>query len=166
MEPWTRLDRASDAEARALLTQCCGATRWVDRMLARRPFGSRDRLLEIARDEWFALSTADWCEAFTHHPRIGDRDNLRRRFAATAHLSEQEQRGVSSASEDILTALADGNRDYEARFGYIFIVCASGLTAEDMLRRLQLRLSHSPAQEIHIAAAEQAKITERRLLGL
>jgi 2-oxo-4-hydroxy-4-carboxy-5-ureidoimidazoline decarboxylase len=166
MEPWTRLDRASAEDARSLLTRCCGSTRWVDRMAARRPFASRDHLLEAAREEWFALAPDDWREAFTHHPKIGDRDALRRRFAATAHLSEQEQRGVSGASEDELTALAEGNRAYEGRFGYIFIVCATGLTAAEMLRMLQERMHHAPDEEIHVAAAEQAKITELRLLGL
>jgi 2-oxo-4-hydroxy-4-carboxy-5-ureidoimidazoline decarboxylase len=166
MESWTRLDRASPQEARTLLSSCCGATRWIDRMMLRRPFVSRDRLLTAAREEWFALSEADWRDAFTHHPKIGDRDSLRRRFAATAHLSENEQRGVSTASEDVLAALAEGNRAYETRFGYIFIVCATGRTAEEMLRLLDQRLNNTPQEEIRIAAAEQSKITELRLLGL
>jgi 2-oxo-4-hydroxy-4-carboxy-5-ureidoimidazoline decarboxylase len=123
-------------------------------------------MLSAARQEWFSLSAVDWREAFGHHPKIGERDALGRRFAATAQLSEREQRGVAGASDDVLTALADDNRAYEAKFGYIFIVCATGRTADEMLAMLQQRLGNDPAHEIHIAAAEQARITELRLLGL
>jgi len=166
MEPWQKLDAASEEDAARLLTACCGATRWVERMLARRPFGSLERLLEAARDEWFALSGSDWREAFTHHPQIGDREALRRRFPATAHLSEREQAGVGGASDEVLDALAEGNRAYEARFGFIFIVCATGKRADEMLALLRERLHNEPGEELRIAAGEQAKITELRLRSL
>jgi 2-oxo-4-hydroxy-4-carboxy-5-ureidoimidazoline decarboxylase len=166
MGAWLRLDLAAADEARRLLARCCGAAAWVERMMARRPFGSQDALLAAARDEWFALGRADWLEAFGHHPKIGDRESLRRRFAATAHLSEGEQSGVQGAAEDVLAALADGNRDYEARFGFIFIVCATGKSAAEMLRLLRARLPNPPDVELRIAAGEQAKITELRLLNL
>jgi 2-oxo-4-hydroxy-4-carboxy-5-ureidoimidazoline decarboxylase len=166
MEPWHRLDAATPGAARDLLRACCGASRWVDRMVARRPFDNDAALLAAAREEWFALSEADWREAFSHHPKIGGRDALARRFAATHHLSEREQQGVSAASEDVLASLARGNRTYEDRFGYIFIVCATGRSAGEMLSLLQSRLDNDPAEEIRIAAREQAKITEIRLLGL
>ena len=135
-------------------------------MVARRPFGSHDALMTSARDEWFGLQRSDWLEAFGHHPKIGDRDSLRQRFARTAHLSEREQAGVDGASGDVLEALAAGNREYERRFGYIFIVCASGKSADGMLQLLRERLPNSPEVEILIAAAEQAKITELRLMAL
>jgi 2-oxo-4-hydroxy-4-carboxy-5-ureidoimidazoline decarboxylase len=163
MEPWQRIDSAPAGEARALLRTCCGSTRWAERMLARRPFGSREALHAAARDEWFALSHDDWREAFHHHPRIGDRAVLAARFAGTRHLSEREQSGVSRASDDVLDALADGNRAYEERFGYIFIVCASGRSADEMLAILRSRLPNDPAVEIQIAAEEQAAITALRL---
>ena len=166
MEPWRRLDEATPEEARALLTTCCGAGRWVDRMLSRRPFGGLDALLMAARREWLDLPADDWREAFTHHPKIGDREALRRRFCATRDLSSREQAGVDSASDEVLAALAEGNRAYEDRFGYIFIVCATGRSASEMLNLLRQRLANSPDQEIAIAAAEQAKITELRLLAL
>lgn len=166
MEPWLRLDRAADGEARALLQQCCGAARWVERMMARRPFSSNDALLAAAREEWFGLDRADWLEAFAHHPKIGDRESLRQRFATTAHLSEHEQSGVSGASGDVLAALADGNRDYEQKFGYIFIVFATGKSADEMHALLRERLRNLPDTELKIAAAEQAKITRQRLLNL
>ena len=166
MESWQRLDLAAPVEARGLLRSCCGASAWVERMMARRPFGSRDALMATARDEWFGLQRSDWLEAFGHHPKIGDRDSLRQRFARTAHLSEREQAGVDGASEDVLEALAAGNREYERRFGYIFIVCASGKSADGMLRLLRQRLPNPPDVEIRIAADEQARITELRLKKL
>jgi 2-oxo-4-hydroxy-4-carboxy-5-ureidoimidazoline decarboxylase len=166
MEPWQRLDRASEADARRLLATCCGSTRWIDRMVARRPFGSRDALSHAARDVWFALDPADWREAFSHHPRIGDRAALAARFAATRALSQQEQSGVAEAPDAVLDALAEGNEAYERRFGYIFIVCATGKRAEEMLALLRSRIDNDPAREIEIAAGEQAKITDLRLAGL
>jgi OHCU decarboxylase len=149
--------------ARDLLTRACASTRWVDRMLALRPFGTIDALLGAARGEWFALTPADWLQAFGGHPRIGDRESLARRFPGTHHLSAREKAGVAGASEDVLTALAEGNAAYEEKFGYIFIVCASGLDAETMLAALRERLGNDPWTELRIAAEEQAKITALRL---
>ena len=163
MEPWRRLDLAATDEAREMLFACCGSTRWVTLMLARRPFGSMDRLLADANDVWNALSEDDWKEAFSHHPRIGERNLAHAKFAATRALSEQEQAGVSGASEDVLAALAEVNRAYEDKFGYVFLICATGRTAVEMLSAARERLAHDPATEIRIAAAEQAKITALRL---
>jgi 2-oxo-4-hydroxy-4-carboxy-5-ureidoimidazoline decarboxylase len=160
------LDHAADDDARALLGRCCGSTRWIERMLARRPFETVDALRAAAREEWFALTPVDWREAFAHHPRIGDVESLRRRFAATRDLSEKEQGGVKGAPDEVLRALAEGNAAYEARFGYIFIVCATGRGAAEILAILRDRLDHDPADEIRVAAEEQARITELRLLGL
>ena len=135
-------------------------------MLARRPFRTPEALLGAARDVWFSLDRSDWLEAFSHHPKIGDRAALRARFAATRDLSEQEQGGVEGASEATLNALAKANSEYEETFGYIFIVCASGKTAGEMLEMLEGRLKNAPEAEIRIAGEEQAKITELRLLNL
>lgn len=163
MEPWRRLDLAEAEDARRLLLTCCGSPRWADRMVARRPFGSRDGLLDAARDEWFALEPIDWLQAFTHHPRIGDRIALRTRFPGTSYLSEAEQAGVSRAPDEVLDRLAEGNHAYEAKFGFIFIVCATGKSAEEMLALLRARLGNDADSEIRIAAGEQAKITALRL---
>jgi len=163
MESWEWLDRARAEDAAAWLHACCGATRWVDRMLARRPFGSHDAVLQAAREEWFALSPLDWKEAFSHHPKLGDRHALRTGFAATRTLALAEQAGVASAPGDVLDALADGNRRYEQKFGYVFIACASGQQAEALLAALHVRLENDPATELLLAAEEQAKITALRL---
>jgi 2-oxo-4-hydroxy-4-carboxy-5-ureidoimidazoline decarboxylase len=163
MDTWQAIDHGSSEQAGRLLARACGASRWVARMLQRRPFGSRERLLSAALEEWNALDEDDWREAFAHHPKIGDRTALAARFPATHDLSAGEQAGVAGASEDVLDALAAANRLYESRFGYIFIVCATGLSAGEMLDRLRTRLENSAEDEIKIAAVEQAKITALRL---
>ena len=121
--------------------------------------------LEQAGDEWWSLGPDDWQEAFRHHPRIGDRASLAARFPETHALSAREQSGIAGAAEDVLDALAERNRTYEDRFGYTFIVCATGKTADEMLARLRARLRHAPEAEIRVAAEEQARITALRLGG-
>jgi 2-oxo-4-hydroxy-4-carboxy-5-ureidoimidazoline decarboxylase len=157
------VDAATPEVAREILSRACGSTRWVDRMMARRPFGRDAKLLSVARVEWFGLTELDWLEAFSHHPRIGDRASLAARFPATHDLSSTEQAGVGGAGADVLTALADANERYLERFGFMFIVCATGKTAEEMLEMLRSRLKNERAVELRIAAEEQAKITALRL---
>jgi 2-oxo-4-hydroxy-4-carboxy-5-ureidoimidazoline decarboxylase len=166
MEPWQRVDSAPPAEARRLLSSCCGSTRWVDGMMARRPFGGLDPMLSAAADVWRGLSVEDWKEAFAHHPRIGEQNLHQGRYARTAHLSTREQAGAAGASDDVRRQLAGANRRYEARFGYLFIVCATGLGAGEMLARLRSRLGNDPAAEIQVAAEEQARITALRLRAI
>ena len=166
MEPSERLDSASPEEARQLLTTCCGSSAWVERMLRRRPFGSAGALLTAAREAWGDLTCTDWLEAFSHHPKIGDRTSVAQRFAATAHLSAREQSGAADASAQVLDDLAAANRTYEEKFGYIFIVCATGKSAGEMLALLRARLLDDPATEIRVAAEEQRQITELRLQRL
>ena len=163
MDALRRLNERAATEAREELLRCCGSSRWAEAMTARRPFPDEAALHAAAEDVWWILGEADWREAFAHHPKIGDQDALRARFASTRTWAAGEQSGVASASEDVLTALAEGNQAYEDRFGYIFIVCATGKTAPEMLAWLRERLPHSPPDEIRIAAGEQAKITRLRL---
>jgi len=163
MEQWQAIDGADPEGARRLLRACCGSERWVERMMHSRPFASRETALAAARDVWLSLDETDWREAFSRHPKIGDRDALQRRFPESHHLSAREQAGVDGAHEDVLGELASRNREYEARFGYIFIVCATGKSAGEMLVLLRERLTHSPADEIRVAAGEQSKITALRL---
>ena len=157
------INAASPDAARAIVLRACGATRWVDRMMQRRPFGNDARLLSAARIEWFGLSESDWLEAFSQHPPIGDRASLEARFPKTHDLSAKEQAGVAGAREDVLTALAEGNDAYLDKFGFIFIVCATGKSAEEMLALLKSRLGNERAAELRFAAEEQAKITALRL---
>lgn len=134
-------------------------------MLARRPFGSNVALLGAARLVWNALDQDDWLEAFAHHPQIGERDPAAAP-ADTREMSQSEQAGVADATPDVRKALDEGNREYALRFGYIFIVCAAGRSAESMLGDLRRRLQNDPATEIQIAAEEQANITALRLQAL
>ena len=157
------LDAATDDVARAMLTRACGSSRWVDRMMARRPFGRDAKMLTAARVEWFALSEPDWLEAFSHHPQIGDRAALEARFPQTHDLSSKEQASVASAHEDVLAALAQANNDYFDKFGFTFIVCATGKSAAEMLALLLARLQNDRATELRIAVEEQARITALRL---
>jgi len=166
MEQWQAIDAAQPEDARRLLRACCGSERWVERMMHRRPFASRETVLSAARNVWLALDEKDWKEAFSQHPKIGDRDALRNRFPESHHLSGREQAGVDGAHGDVLRELASLNQEYEARFGYIFIVCATGKSADEMLALLRERLTNSPADEIRLAAGEQAKITALRLTSL
>ncbi len=120
-------------------------------------------LLEDAEEQWWQCSESDWKEAFSHHPKIGDLASLTKKFASTAKWATGEQGGVNMATKETLGALAEGNRLYEAKFGYIFIVCATGKSADEMLVILQSRLQNSPETEIQVAADEQQKITRLRL---
>lgn len=166
-EPHELLNAMTSAEAHAALLRCCGAERWVLGMLARRPFASARELMYVADDVWAGLGPDDYLAAFAHHPEIGaSLDSLRARFQSTASWSSAEQSGVGAASEATLVALRDGNRAYKQRFGYIFIVCATGKSASEMLALLEARLGNTPDAELGIAAAEQSKITKLRLSKL
>lgn len=159
-----RLNDLPEGEARAALARCCGAARWVDAMLEARPFASASALHAKADAVWAALEAADFLEAFSHHPEIGaDSGELRRQFAATAELSQSEQAGAAGAGADTLALLRELNRVYRERFGYSFIVCATGKSAQQMLSILQQRLQNTPQRELGVAAAEQAQITHLRL---
>ncbi len=145
------------------LSRCCGAREWVNGMLEKFPFSSHEDLYRSADEVWECCSQDAWLEAFTHHPKIGDIKSLEKKFASTATWSEGEQKGVNTATQATLQALAQGNTDYENKFGYIFIVCATGKSAQEMLALLQARLPNDPKDEIHIAMKEQQKITKIRL---
>src|SRR5262249_15304589 len=122
------------------LFKCCGSSAWVDRMLAFFPADDLVELLEDAEEQWFKCNEEDWKEAFSHHPKIGDVESLKKKFASTAQWASGEQSGVNAASQQVIEALAAGNQEYEEKFGYIFIVCATGKSAAEMLSLLQLRL--------------------------
>lgn len=159
-----RLNALPEPDAHQALERCCGAQRWVGGMLASRPFASVAELYERAEAIWQALEARDYLEAFAHHPEIGaDLDELRRRFATTAALSQAEQAGAAQASQQTLLALRRQNQAYRERFGFSFIVCATGKSALEMLDLLERRLPHARERELEIAAAEQAKITRLRL---
>lgn len=158
------LNSQTENDLREALTRCCGATNWVDGVLAQRPYTSPADLHAKAKMVYRGLEAADYLEAFSHHPKIGgDLAKLREKFASTADWSGSEQAAVNHASEEVLQRLASGNDAYYEKFGYIFIVCATGKSAQEMLDLLETRLPNDPADEIKIAAGEQEKILEIRL---
>jgi 2-oxo-4-hydroxy-4-carboxy-5-ureidoimidazoline decarboxylase len=157
------LNALSPNAARAALTNCCAAARWVEHMLDSRPFDS-DAAVRAAADEAFkTLSEADWLEAFAAHPLIGDVETLRQKYAATKGQAVAEQSGVAGAEDATLAELAELNSNYLNRFGFIFIVFATGKTAAEMLALLKARINNSRDAELLNAAAEQQKITHLRL---
>jgi len=157
------LNRLAEAEASGLFLRCCGSHAWADAMTVSRPFASRDAVHAQAGVVWDALPVADWMEAYTAHPRIGDVDSLRKKYADTKVWASGEQSGVEVADEEVIQGLARGNTAYEQKFGFIFIVCATGKSAAEMLALLNARLPNTREQEIHNAAAEQLKITRLRI---
>ena len=131
-------------------------------MLAQRPFASVERLRETADKVWAEMGREDWLEAFRAHPRIGEKSSEKQATVAR-QWSEQEQAGTRGASARTLAGLQEAQRTYEARFGYLFIVCAAGKTTEEMLALLRQRLQNEPGKELGIAAEEQRRIMQLRL---
>src|ERR1039458_4432503 len=138
----------TEAHAIESFRRCCGSTRWSREMTRLRPFESEAALYQAADRLWWELGPSDWLEAFAAHPKIGAREAPRPEHAATAAWSAGEQAGIGRAPAEVLRALEQANRRYLARFGHIFIVCATGKSAEEMLMILERRLSHSPEDEI------------------
>jgi len=151
LEDFNKLDR--DAAAKELFS-CCGSQKWVDSLMKDFPFASEERLVKKATAIWYdECSSADWLESFTHHPRIGDKTSLEKKFAG------KEQSAVATAPDVLIDALLAANTDYEEKFRFIFIVCATGKSAEEMLRLMNDRLGNRLDEELNIAMGEQHKIT-------
>ncbi len=155
----------ADAEARAALIECCGSTAWALEMVVRRPFRSESHLLDAADEAWEKLTEVDWRQAFASHPQIGAALGTARTGGDGLHVrwSRQEQAAMENAGDATRQAMADGNRAYREKFGYIYIVCATGKSSDEMLAILTERLQNDPASEIRVAATEQSKINRLRL---
>jgi len=152
------LNALDDEAAVDAFLRCCGSSRWARQMAAARPFAGAEAMVGTADAIWLGLDRADWLEAFASHPRIGQR-------SPSAWASEEQGKALS-APDVARLRLAEANREYEARFEYIFIVCATGKSAAEMLGLLEHRLSNDPAAELAVAAGEQSKITRLRLAKL
>lgn len=159
----TQWNRLSAADAAREVLACCGSSAWARDLAARRPFGNEAALVAASDEVWNGLAAADWMEAFSRHPRIGRRKAPAVASSQSAAWSAQEQKDVSAADESVQAALLAGNREYEKKFGRVFIVCATGKSAEEMLSILNERLRNSDATELRAAAEEQRKITNIRL---
>ncbi len=155
------LNAMTSKDAQGAFLRCCGSQAWARRMAALRPFAHEKDVYSAALREWGALGREDWLEAFEHHPRIGERSM--ERAGATADWAKQEQAGAASASRETFRLLEEGNRAYEQKFGHVYLVCASGKTAEQMLAILESRLGNDATTELRIAAEQQSEITRLRL---
>ncbi len=153
-----RVNTRVRSQAEAELRSCCGSSEWMRQMLASRPFDGGSELLAGAETIWWELDPQDWREAFAAHPRIGENPK--------SEWARQEQASAASASSDTMRALAQINREYEKRFGHIFIVFATGKSADEMLAIARQRLQNPPEQELRITAEQQLKITKLRLMKL
>jgi len=154
-----------DDQATKILFNCCASTAWVNAFLKSRPIQSDSDFFQKASEIWFSLTQKDWLEAFDAHPKIGDPKSLKEKYKTTHALASKEQSSVAIASDEVITELAKLNSEYENKFGFIFIVCATGKSAQEMLDLLKKRLPNSVEDEMKNAAIEQSKITAIRLKG-
>ena len=159
----SELNHLNEEQARQLFEQCCAAQAWVNSMVTLRPFADQQTLYNSANNVWRTMNEEDLLQAFQAHPQIGDAIGARIRFANSKTFETEEQDSIASTSEDTLQALAYGNKQYLNKFGFIFFICATQKTAEEMLECLQMRLHLSRKQELINAAEEQRKIIALRL---
>jgi len=156
-----------DKDARKFLLSCCGSSHWVDQVMLAFPFSSIEELIMKTVEIWYhECSERDYLEAFSHHPMIGDLDNLKKKFATNKQWTSEEQLGVSNASDVILKGLISFNREYLDKYGFIFLICATGKSAGEMLALGKARLAHKIKEELQLTANEQHKITLIRLVKL
>jgi OHCU decarboxylase len=157
------LNELPPGDAETAFLDCCGSHEWARRMAEARPFPMLEDLFVAAEKIWFSLAPADRLEAFAAHPKIGSKKHAPVQKKRAAKWSGGEQAGMDAASDEVRTQLAEVNRLYEDKFGFIFIVCATGRSADEMAAIARARLGNSLETEIQLAAEEQAKITEIRL---
>jgi OHCU decarboxylase len=162
-EVLARWDELPEDEAAAQILCCCGCKAWAHEMAARRPFHDETALKNAANEVWHSLTEADWLEAFRSHPRIGESMVVNSGPRFSADWASQEQRQAANADDAVKIALTEANREYERKFGHIFIVCATGKSAAEMLQTLQHRLQNDAATELREAAEQQRQITQIRL---
>jgi allantoicase len=158
-----QINRLSREQALKALLDCCGAKKWAEKMLAMRPFPDLGYVLDMADKVWAGLEREDWLEAFRHHPAIGGKKAKAKQSAIARRWSAKEQSASQKGPPETLAALAAANRDYLAKFGNVFLICATGKSSGEILRNLQERLSNDSEAELRIAAEEQRKITRLRL---
>jgi 2-oxo-4-hydroxy-4-carboxy-5-ureidoimidazoline decarboxylase len=159
----SELNGLSIEEAQVAFSNCCTSQSWINGMVSARPFISLEHCHEVALSIWENLDEKDFLQAFEGHPKIGDVTSLREKYAHTKKLASGEQSSVDNASEEVIQQLSAGNTTYEQKNGFIFIVCATGKSAAEMLELLNQRLPNDRIEELKKAAVEQAKITAIRI---
>jgi OHCU decarboxylase len=162
-----QLNEMERERAVAEFLKCCGSSAWAGRLADARPFRQGDELLRASDRIWWELDARDWLEAFSHHPKIGEKKPEANAVSEEARRwSEEEQAATRSTAAEIMRELAAANREYERRFGFIYIICASGKSTEEMLSLLKARLRNEVDTELRVAAEEQRRITHLRLKKL
>jgi 2-oxo-4-hydroxy-4-carboxy-5-ureidoimidazoline decarboxylase len=161
--PLNELNAMPVNDAADRFRSCCGSSRWVDAMVARRPFESTTAVFAAADEIWDDCTEDDWLEAFSHHPRIGAKSGVEKQNNQAKSWSRGEQESVEQAPNAIRGELEQVNREYESRFGHIYIVSAAGKSADELLAIAKRRLGNEPSAELRVAAEEQGKITRSRL---
>jgi allantoicase len=158
-----RFNRLPRQRALKALLDCCGSKKWAQQMAGHRPFAGESELFEAADETWSALAREDWLEAFQHHPPIGETRARAKQSVVASRWSAKEQSSAQKAAPEVLEALAAQNRAYAEKFGYVFLICATGKSSEEVLNALRQRLPNDPDTELPAAAEEQRKITRLRL---
>ena len=162
----TELNKADSESAGLFFRQCCTSSMWAEQMVSGRPYRDRSHLRDYADYCWGLLSESDYLEAFEGHPKIGDIESLKKKFKGSQDIARNEQSSVAEANIETLERLSTGNAEYEKKFGFIFIVFASGKSAEEMLNILEGRIDNSRIEEIATAAEQQRLIFQLRLRNL
>ena len=157
------LNQLSPPDAEAEFLKCCGSRTWAISMADSRPFATVGEVFAAAEKISSSLTQADWLEAFRAHPKIGEKKAATAQTQQEQRWSSQEQSAMQSATADTVARLASQNREYERKFGFIFIVCATGKSSAEMRTLLERRLENDPPTELAIAAHEQQKIMRLRL---
>ena len=162
----TELNKADSESAGLFFRQCCTSSMWAEQMVSGRPYRDRSHLRDYADYCWGLLSESDYLEAFEGHPKIGDIESLKKKFKGSQDIARNEQSSVAEANIETLERLSIGNAEYEKKFGFIFIIFASGKSAEEMLNILKGRIENSRSEEVATAAEEQRLIFQLRLRNL
>ncbi|HJZ65942.1 MAG TPA: 2-oxo-4-hydroxy-4-carboxy-5-ureidoimidazoline decarboxylase [Candidatus Acidoferrum sp.] len=157
---WNELDSSEAAKG---ILPCCGAKAWAEGLAGKRPFEDEAAVLITSDEIWRGLGTSDWLEAFESHPKIGESRAAAPTGGDSAAWSQQEQKSVVAAQDELKAELAKGNREYEEKFGFIFIVYATGKSAPEILEILKRRLQNDKEKELKEAVEEQRQITQLRL---
>lgn len=150
-------------QARGLFAECCGSAKWANGVTAKRPFRNRENVFKAADEVADGMDPKDWLDAFSHHPRIGETPEMKSGISVGVEWATAEQAGMEAAGNYAKIALMRANQEYERRFGYIYIVCATGKSADEMVEIAHERLGNDPETELRVAAGEQRKITRLRL---
>jgi allantoicase len=158
-----RINHLQAEDARKALLDCCGSIAWADQMISKRPFVDDAKIFESADKIWTHLDPKEWLRAIRHHPPIGSKSGRSKQSGTGRNWSASEQSAAQKSSPETLSVLAAANNAYQATFGYVFLICATGKDGDEILHSLQQRLANDPETEFRVAVEEMRKIMRLRL---